>query len=75
MKYKQLTEIKNDERACESIFRLVTAGYGPTQYGHVEDSELGYITLWEKYGRGATRLYISPIVAPLNIIMVMRLNR
>lgn len=45
MEYKQLTELKNDLSACESIFPLVTAGCGPTQYDHVEDCELGYITL------------------------------
>lgn len=60
MQYKLLTELKNDESACKAIFDLVTTGCGPTEFGYVEDSELGYITLWEKYGSGTTRhIHIS----------------
>ncbi|UTM21810.1 MULTISPECIES: hypothetical protein [Dyadobacter] len=60
MQYIPLTQLRNDESACKAIFELVTAGCGPTEFGYVEDSELGYITLWEKYGSGSTRhIHIS----------------
>lgn len=55
MTYKPISQLLYDERACKIIFELVTTGCGPTQFGHTEDSELGYLTLWEKYGSGSTR--------------------
>ncbi|MDR6809791.1 hypothetical protein J2Y45_006828 [Dyadobacter sp. BE34] len=55
MEYKSLADLINDQKACKTIFQLVTTGCGPTEFGHVEDSELGYLTLWEKYGSGTTR--------------------
>lgn len=55
MEYKPLSGLLKDENACKAIFDLVTAGCGPTENGQVEGSELGYITLWEKYGSGTTR--------------------
>ena len=55
MDYKPLTELLKDEKACKAIFDLITAGCGPPEYGQVEDSELGNITLWEKYGSATTR--------------------
>jgi hypothetical protein len=55
MGFKPLLDLIQDQQACKAIFDIVTAECGPTQFGYVEDSELGYITLWEKYGSGTTR--------------------
>ncbi|SEJ75904.1 hypothetical protein SAMN05216327_118153 [Dyadobacter sp. SG02] len=55
MEYKPLADLIEDQKAYNAIFELVTADYGPTEFGYVEDSELGCLTLWEKYRSGTTR--------------------